>query len=481
MSTPHAANPRTGLESLVHRWFVQYNPFYLLSAALVFYGCSLLMSDLQSQESVSWSIMTALVSQAYALALLGGVALLVRIDRRRPAVVLALLFLLYQWDLTLHTETAAYLGTPGLVSALVWLALFVAKTFAIGWALQIRFAPRFLGAATLGAVGLVFGPRLIPELGAVGSGMMVGAWIFALGALGPFEGGITSLVPLSPWGRTVLRRASRAAWLVSGMLLGIHVFYFWAKDHQISLLVAWPALPLLHLRKVRSEAVAWGYVLGVLAFEALGDPSLLSSAAFLSAAALVLRALSPTFSSRPARGQRGVLVLDALSEEGAAPGSFVSEAPYRGGGSAARRALEETAPTTRVLPLDERLRAYAGAVFGLYLGAWTFDWSGRNWPAHVFALDAALTVAVLLAVWRLHLYSPLAPLAACYANLVPAPESSAAWGASIIGLGFALLAGSLAVTYRFRTRAATGSPAAVPGEDFWPVAPGSETARWPGT
>jgi hypothetical protein len=313
MPTPYTADQRTGLHSLVHRWFVEYNPFYLLSAALVFYGSSLLTSGLQSEESLSWSSLSALVSQAYAFALLGGVALLVRIDRRRPAVVLALLFLLYQWDLTLHTETSAYLGTAGLVSALVWLALFVGKLFAIGWALKVRFAPRFLAATTLGAAGLVFGPRLIPELGAVGSGMMVGAWVFALGALGPFSGGITSLAELSPWGRTVLRRATRAAWIVSGVLLGIHVLYFWAKDHEIALAMAWPAIPLLYVRKVRSEGVAWGYVLGVLFFVAVGAPYLLSSVAVLAAAALVLRALSPIFSVRQERLGRGVFVLDALS------------------------------------------------------------------------------------------------------------------------------------------------------------------------
>ncbi|HEY2513997.1 MAG TPA: hypothetical protein VGI39_24185 [Polyangiaceae bacterium] len=478
MPTPYTADQRTGLHSLVHRWFVEYNPFYLLSAALVFYGSSLLTSGLQSEESLSWSSLSALVSQAYAFALLGGVALLVRIDRRRPAVVLALLFLLYQWDLTLHTETSAYLGTAGLVSALVWLALFVGKLFAIGWALKVRFAPRFLAATTLGAAGLVFGPRLIPELGAVGSGMMVGAWVFALGALGPFSGGITSLAELSPWGRTVLRRATRAAWIVSGVLLGIHVLYFWAKDHEIALAMAWPAIPLLYVRKVRSEGVAWGYVLGVLFFVAVGAPYLLSSVAVLAAAALVLRALSPIFSVRQERLGRGVFVLDALSPEDAAPpGSFVSEPPYRGGGGVQRNAEKEALPSTKAVGLDERLRAYAGAVFALYLGAWTFGWNGGPWPAHLFLLDGALTVAVLLAAWQLRLYSPLVPLAACYANLLPAPQSTAGWGAGIIGLGFALLAGSLAVTYRFRT----APRAEEEGAAFWPAAPGSETARSRGT
>ena len=466
MPTPLDANDqRTGVHPLVHRWFVQFNPFYLLSAALVFYGSSLLTADLANQGSLAWTVLSALVSQVYAFALLGGAALLVRIDRRRPAVMLALLFLLYQWDLTLHTETSAYLGGAGFLSVMVWLLVFVEKLLAIGWALRIRFAPRFFAAAVLGAVGLAFGPRLIPELGSVASGMMVGAWIFALGALGPFSEGITSLVELDPWGRTVLRRATRAAWIASGVLLGIHVFYFWAKNHEITLSAALPAFPLLYVRKVRSEAVAWGYVLGVLAFVALGAPGLLWGTALLTAAALVLRALSPTF----------------RAEEVRRPGAFVPQPPYRASRSPESPPPEATVSLAPSVGRGERMRAYAGAVFAVYLGVWAAGWEGGTWPEHIALLDVALTAAVLFAVWRFRLYSPLVPLAACYANLVPAPESTVAWGASTIGLGFALLAGSLAVTYRFRTRAATGSPAAVPGEDFWPVAPGSTAARSPGT
>lgn len=119
--------PRDGADfwrRLLYRWFVEYNPLYLLSAALVLGGCFLLSRGLASDESPFVSLGITLVSEVYAFGLLGGAALLTRIGPRRPAVMLALLFALYQWDLTLHTETCAYLGATGRWAAAVWLAVF---------------------------------------------------------------------------------------------------------------------------------------------------------------------------------------------------------------------------------------------------------------------------------------------------------------------------------------------------------------------
>jgi hypothetical protein len=74
----------------------------------------------------------------------------------------------------------------------------------------------------------------------------------------------------------------------------------------------------------------------------------------------------------------------------------------------------------------------------------------------------ALTVAVLLAAWRLRFRSPLIPLTATYLHLalqerlIPPPRSSAEWGAASIALGFLLLGGSLAISYHLRARPENG-------------------------
>ena len=105
----HAPAPR---HPLLHRWFVQYNPLYLLSAALVLFGTHLLYRDLLAAGYLLGQLGVPAIAEIYAWALIGGAALLTRIELRRPAVLLALLAVLFQGDLTLLIETSVYLGGP---------------------------------------------------------------------------------------------------------------------------------------------------------------------------------------------------------------------------------------------------------------------------------------------------------------------------------------------------------------------------------
>jgi hypothetical protein len=428
---------RSFWRSLVHTWFVEYNPLYLLSAMLVLGGCFLLSRGLATEEGFVESLGIALVSELYAFALIGGAALLTRIGLRRPAVMLALLVTLYQWDLTLHTETCAYLGAPGAWATAAWLALFVGKLYALGWALRVRLARRAVAAATVAAIGLALGPRLVPSLGAHGAGAALAVWMFALGAL--YEpGAIASEVDLGPWGRVVLARATRAAWLLSFLLVLVHVGVWW-RDHAIALSTALPVVPLLFLLRARSEARTWAFALGTLVAVGAVLPGAFAVTALLAAAALCLRALWPSFPLAPATP-------DPIREQ-----------PYRSGGAWAPEAPAALEPA--VLGPHERARAFVGALFALYLAAWTFRWSGGPWPAHVLALDLALTAAVLLFAWRTRTRSSLAPLALAHAHhvvvagLVPAPKTSAQWGATAVALGFVLLGACLATSYRLGRKA----------------------------
>ena len=75
---------------LLHRWFIEYNPFYLLSATLVLAGMIVWSHGVAEQGSLYGSFGIAAVAEVYAAALIGGAALLMRIGQRRPAVMLAL-------------------------------------------------------------------------------------------------------------------------------------------------------------------------------------------------------------------------------------------------------------------------------------------------------------------------------------------------------------------------------------------------------
>jgi hypothetical protein len=434
-----APSPPTPLQRLLYRWFVQFNPLYLLSAAFVLTGCFLLSRGLASQESLWASLGITSVSEVYAFALVGGAAFLVRIDARRPAVMLGLLCLLYQWDLTLHTETSAYLGTGGQWATAGWILVFHVRLYALAWALRLRLSGRVVIAALIGAFLLALGPRVVPGLGERGAGALVASCAFVLGAIHGRGGGLASKVALSAWGETVLRRCARVMWFLSAGLLAAHVL-FWSKDHAIALSFVVPVVPLVALRYLRKEADVWRLVTATLVFVAFLLPSAFGFTAVLTAAALVLRALSPLVEPTPA-----------------APAPAPQPGPYRAGGAEAYAGPPPSDVAGAVgLAFTEKMRCFTGAAFALYLAAWTAGWSGGAWPAHVVWLDAAMTAIVVLAAWRFHGRAFVAPLLASYAHLVVqteavrAPHSSVEWGATCVAIGFSLLGASLLASYRLR-------------------------------
>lgn len=437
---------------LLHRWLVQYNPLYLLSAMLVLGGMILTSRGLAREGSLYGELGVAAIAEVYAATLIGGAALLTRIGLRRPAVMLALLTVLYQCDLTLHTETCSYLGAVGAWATVGWLALFVAKLRALAWAMNLRVSRSAFATASLAAVGLAIFPRHLHGLEPRTASALVALWLFALFSLFALpspssssgEGSITSTVSLDAWGRTVLRRSVRAAWLMSAVLVVAHVL-FWSTQHPIALAALIPIAPLLQVRRARNEARAWCVVVVTLVVVALALPGSFSVTALMAAVALGLRALpnarSPLAATVAPRGPDPV------------------EQPYRvflptpppapPASSAARVVLVDRA---------ERMRLLTGALFAVYLAVWTLGWSGGPWPAHVLALDLALTALVLLLVWRARVRVMLAPLAGCFLHtllqkdLVPAPRSLLEWGGTAVALGFALLLASLAASYQLRRR-----------------------------
>jgi len=436
---PIADETAAALRRVLHRWFVQYNPTYLLSAVLVFAGCFLWSRGAVREESLGSTLGIPLVAEVYAASLIGGAALLTRIGQRRPAVLLALIAIVYQWDTTLHTEACAYLGAIGVAASGAWFALFVGKLAALGWALRVRFTRPLVGGAVLAAASLTLIPWLVRQVGANGGGALLAVVVFALGSRDVVARS-ESVGPLDARGQTVLRRVSRAAWIMSGALVSLHGAMWWMSS-DLPLSAALLALPLLAVRRVRSEALTWGLVLVTLALAAIVRPEAFFVTALLAAVALALRGLAP----------RLPLVAVARPTEERP----VSE-PYRApeAGELHARAFVHVA---RPLAAGERARALAGSLFAAYLGAWTFRWSGGDWPAHVVVLDVALTLVVALAMWKTRARgSLLVPLLASYAHaalrahLVPIPRSGAAWGETIVGLGFALLAASLVASYRLR-------------------------------
>ena len=370
-----ADHPERFWRRLLHRWFVEYNPLYLFSASLVLGGIILISRGLAQGSGSGSEIGVAAIAELYAVALIGGAAFLTRIGHRRPAVMLALLTVLYQYDLTLHTETCKSLGAAGVWAAGGWLVLFVAKLHALAWAMKIRLARSAVATLTLGALGLAVLPHWLHGTDARSANAMVVLWL--VGGVSLYRpGAVTSLVELDAWGQTVLRRAVTAAWLLSALLLALHVL-FWSTQSRLSIAALAAVAPLLGVRWIRSEVRVWCVVMATLLVVGLKLPGAFSVTAFVAAVALVLRASRSTLEAfTHARRDRGRAVarpsVPAMPYRvrGSETPGRPRPSPRRGGGCSS--ALERLS-TSRSGPSDGRV------VPGRHTSSgWTCS---RPWPS----------------------------------------------------------------------------------------------------
>jgi hypothetical protein len=392
-------------QRLLYRWFVEYNPLYLLSAALVLLGVNQISPDLK-HEGTYGLLVGAAIAELYAWALIAGAALLTRIELRRPAVMLALLCALYQGDPTLHSETCAYLGATGVVASSAWLVSFVAKLYALSWALRARLSASAIAVPALGALGAVVLPQLSDQLEARTLTSAISLWLFGLFAVALWTSRqVRSLVPLDDWGQTVMRRALAAIWALWTVLTLAHV-WFWTREFSLSFFDLLPVFVLVSARWRQRESTVWATV----------------------AVALLLSTALPGTFSITALMAATVLALHAV------------------------RGACDFAPNDAT-----RRRMVVGSLYGLYLSVWTISWSGGALPQHLISLDLLLSAGLLILMWKARLRAAaIVPLVGTYAHLavqtgtISAPQTRLQWGLSYVAAGFGLLVGSLAVSFGLR-------------------------------
>jgi len=422
--------PSEPTPNLLYRWFVQYNPLYLVSAALVLNGV-IALSESMSGTGLLGQLGITAIAEVYAWALIGSAALLVRIGLRRPAVMLMLIAALYQCDLTLHCATCPWLDGPGLLASLAWLVSFGAKLRALAWALQFRMSRSAMGVAMAGAVGVAGLPWLVQAAPTALAGDILVAWTFGLFAAGLWtHRRVDSKVVLDEWGRTVAHRCFRAIWGGWAIMALLHVAFLAAHLRTPLLIAPWLfAVVLLATRTIRSESRAWAVTLATVVYAGVVSPQHLAITAAMAGTVLALRALrQPTLripdSSVPAPVD-----------------------PYR----------IEAVPTVPPMPelrfapalRPELLRLLSGAAGLAYVAIWTHGWSGGSLPAHVVPLDLALLAVGAVVAWSTRTTVPLAPgLLTCAhwvvsARVIPMPRSHTHQAIAHVVAGFVLLAVSL--------------------------------------
>ena len=412
---------------LLHRWFVEYNPFYLLSAMLVLGGTIAMARGLGQEGSRAGELAVAAIVEAYAIALIGGATLLYRVGHRRSAVMLAFLAALYQGDLMLHTETCPNLGGIGEIAAGGWLALFVAKLVALARGLRLRMNHAALATFVLGAAGLTLVPWILHETDPRLREAVVMLWLFGLVTVNRYAA-VTSSVELGPWGATVLRRSLRALEVVWATSIVLHVG-FWTTQSSLTVAPLLAIVPLAAVRYVERPGRVALLVAATIGFVMLRLPESLSVTAAIAAVAVGLRARACT----------RLVVSEATPVAG----------PYRLDtvDAAVARSEPDLVARGRLAVL-----AYACA----WLCVWTIAWRGGDLPDHVLALDLLFSlVAVAVGLRRRRAVPVLAAAVGWVHRLVttttvPLPGTAVGWGAMAVAIGFALLLGSLAVSYALR-------------------------------
>lgn len=421
---------RTPTEALLHRWLVEYNPLYLLSAALVLAGMWLISREAAQVATLTGALGVGALAEVYAVALIGGAAFLTRIGQRRSAVMLGLIAVFYQGDLTLHVETCTYLGAAGLVASGVWLALFVAKLAGLALALQLRPSWSACVIPLLGAVGLAFIPHLLRELEPSPRALLVACWTFALFASALWtERGVASRAGWDVRGR----RAMRATWLIWGGLTLCHVLY-WAPTYRVSLLPLLPVCCLLGVPFMRHEVHVHGLALSALGLGTLVAPQHFWLTASMTGVTLAVAAW------------RGAVVIRT-------PGLREAPHPYRTL-APPYEAMHEPAVLPLLVP-DEaaRARLRLSSLGAFYLAVWIPEASLTHLPLHGLGPVLLAMVLVTALAWRARqpvLTSPLAPLvlhSLSQRKLLPYPEGALAWGVAFTSAGFVVLFAALAASW----------------------------------
>lgn len=422
---------RSSLDALLYRWFVQYNPLYLLSAALVVLGLYEMHDAMAGDSSIWGRVGVGVLSEAYAFALIAGAAILMRLSLPRPAVFVALIALVYQGDLALGTEHYALLGRAGLLASFAWVSAFYVKLRALAWALRLELSVSAAAIPLFGALGVALVPHLSRRIDSSALTIVVGAWLFVLFAAALWTTRpVRSRVPLDAWGHTVLSRSVRAMWGIFAVLVAGHV-WFWTSQYSVDPAIFLPIAMLLVTRWAQRELAVLAVVAAAVLSVAGLAPELLCVTAQMSGLTLMLHALrKPVAPSIRPSEQRDDYRATSSNEPESIPATFAVAA----------------------MPNLARQLAWAGYAF--YIAAWMRGWDGGPLPAHIVPLDLALSFAIAVAAWKTRVRVIVLPLVGGYLHwsiqtrLLRAPQSPMQWGVATFTTGFAMLVGSVIASWR---------------------------------
>ena len=256
-------------EDLFHKWFVRYNPLYFISASCFIFGIFLVSRGMHKINWIDGQIILTAVIESYEILLLAGSFILFRmVSQYRPAVMLAVLNIIFLFDCTFQTAHISYVKDIGGISTLIWLILFAAKLKALAWIFRLKISIIGYIAPILAAVGIAGTPYLlsytsldksIVHLMVTWHGIVLAALVLW------FKPTVVYRKELDESGKAILRNLSDAAWKLWGGFYLYHlVSWIVFFDVQIYLANFAPIFLLLPFVSEKEEFTWAGSILAVV-------------------------------------------------------------------------------------------------------------------------------------------------------------------------------------------------------------------------
>ncbi len=393
-------------KSQLHRCFVLYNPLYFFSALCFIFGVFLVSRGLtripqvQRHLFMDGQVLLTGVIELYEILLLAGSFILYRkTGQRRPAVILGLIEVVLIFDLTFQTEHLSF-AAYGPLWTFLWIAVFALKLKALTWIFRLKASPRFFSIPVLAALGVGIAPYIVKaNIGSPDTALTAHyllTWYGAALAFAVlwFPTAVADEDDLDDWGKTVLDRSVKAAWLI------------WAGAYLYHLFGSW--LPVLDIRV---------------------------NIAHLSPF-LVILSFVPGLSEREESTWMSLAIAMAVSLT--RPQLFWITALFSG--------------TTFLLKGWEqhRYRLYVGAVIAFYLALSTLGWHRYPFPQPGMGLSVLAVSALVVVGFYFRLIAALVPL--CLGILVlwiwNGPHSQIEWGIMLIFVGFVSLIAGVFINWK---------------------------------
>jgi hypothetical protein len=257
------------INQLFYKWFVKYNPLYFISALCFVFGVLLVSRGMHKIYWIDGQIILTAVIESYEILLLAGSYILYRkVSQNRPAIILALLNIIFLFDCTFQTEHISTLGYLGGFSTLIWLLLFIVKLKILMWIFQLKLPVIGFTVPILAAIGIVGTPYLLDytnldksliHLAITWYGVVLAVLVLW------FRPAVVSKDKLDPQGKVILLRISNAAWLIWGGLYLYHIIS-WVGVFDIVIPLANVAPVFLILPFItEEEGFAWaGCILAII-------------------------------------------------------------------------------------------------------------------------------------------------------------------------------------------------------------------------